>query len=153
MVTVPAPVPATPTPQVAPGSGRLAVELRRFAVVGAVSTVLQLGLFAALHLAVAAQAANVVSLALSTVVNTAANGSWTFRGRRAARRSATSAQVLAFGVFALTWAATSAALTLLEAAAPAAPLWLAVGAVAAGTALSTVVRFVAMRHWIFARRR
>ncbi len=126
-------------------------ELGRFAVVGAASTVVQLGLFAALHVVLDAQPANFVALVLSTVFNTSVNGSWTFRERRGTGRPTLVSQLLALGVFGLTWAATSLALTLVDAAVPDASLLLKILAVAAGTAASTVVRFLAMRHWIFAR--
>lgn len=132
-------------------SAALRGEIGKFAVVGAASTVVQLGLFALLHLALEAQPANFVALVLSTVFNTSVNGSWTFRERRGTGRSTLTSQLLALGVFGLTWAATSLALALIDAAVPDASLLLKIMAVAAGTAVSTIVRFLAMRQWIFPR--
>ena len=127
---------------------RLGGQLVRFAGVGVVSTVLHLGLFALLRLgAESAQVANLVALALATMANTAMNRRWTFgvRGRdRAARQ-----QAQALTVFALTLLMTSGSLGLLALWAPGAPTWLQTGVLAVATAVSTVVRFVAMRRWIF----
>ncbi len=129
------------------GAG-LSRQLARFAGVGVVSTALHLGLFALLRLGVdSAQVANLVALALATVANTAMNRRWTFgvRGRERAGRQ----QAQALAVFGLTLLMTSGSLALLEVWAPGAPAWLQTGVLAAATAVSTVARFVAMRHWIF----
>jgi putative flippase GtrA len=129
-------------------SARLDGQLVRFAGVGAVSTVLHLGLFALLRLGIeSAQVANLIALAVATVANTAMNRRWTFgmRGRERAARQ----QAQALVVFALTLLMTSGALGLLGLWAPGAPTWLQTVVLAVATAVSTVVRFVAMRHWIF----
>lgn len=70
-----------------PGA-ELATQLGRFATIGVASTVLHLGLFAALTGVLGALAANLVALLVSTVLNTAANRAWTFevRGRQDALR-------------------------------------------------------------------
>jgi putative flippase GtrA len=135
-----------------PGSGAaaggLGRQVRRFAAVGVVSTVVHLGLFAALtHTVGSAQAANLTALLLATVVNTALNRRWTFevRGAGAARH-----QLQGLGVFALTWGMTAGALGLLQAVAPSASTATQTVVVAVATALSTLVRFAAMRWWIFA---
>ncbi len=122
-------------------------QVGRFAVVGALCTVLHLGLFAVLHHWWSAQVANVGALVLATVVNTALNRTWTFHatGSGAARQ-----QVQAFGVFLLTWGATSGGLAVLDALAPQAGTAVKTLALGAATAVSTMVRFVVMRRWIFA---
>ena len=123
-------------------------QLVRFAGVGVVSTVLHLGLFALLRLGVeSAQAANLLALTLATVANTAMNRRWTFgvRGRERAARQ----QAQALVVFGLTLLMTSGSLGVLGVWAPGAPAWLQTGVLALATAVSTVVRFVAMRRWIF----
>lgn len=140
-------------------------QVLRFAVVGAITTVLHLGLFTVLMAlggpdalrALNAQEANVVALAVATVVNTALNRAWTFSGNTTATSASRRGvalrlreQTQAFGVFLLTWGATSGALALLAAARPDASPVVTVSALAAATATSTVVRFVAMRWWIFA---
>ncbi len=159
-------------------------QVLRFAVVGASTTVLHLGLFTVLMAlggpdavgAVNAQEANVVALAVATVVNTALNRAWTFGGNAGPSDHGTAAgnaganagaragagtsrrgvalrlreQTQAFGVFLLTWGATSGGLAVLAATRPDASPVVTVSALAAATATSTVVRFVAMRWWIFA---
>ena len=112
-------------------------QVGRFAVVGLVCTVVHLGLFTIFHRWWDSQVANLVALV-----------SWTFRSAR--RGNWVRQQAQALGVFLLTWAATSGGLALLESGWPNAPVWGKVLALAAATALSTVVRFVAMRRWIFA---
>lgn len=120
-----------------------------FALVGVASTVLHLGLFALLRQEVASAAlANAVALLVATVANTSWNRRWTFgvRGRVGAARQ----QVQALVVFAMTLALTTAGLGLLHAVTPSAPTWVETGAVAVMTAVSTVLKFVLMRTWIFA---
>jgi len=141
-------------PAVLDGPARLRGQLGRFAVVGGVSTIVHLGLFAVLDQAgdvagLAGQLANLIALTVATIVNTALNRSWTFgvRGPGALRQHAA-----AFAVFLLTWAGTAGGLGLLHTLRPGASTWLSVAALALGTGVSTVVRFVAMRQWIFARR-
>ncbi|MEO5981546.1 MAG: bifunctional glycosyltransferase family 2/GtrA family protein [Pedococcus sp.] len=130
----------------APG-GSTWQQLQRFAAVGVVSTVVHLGLFAALSTGVdSAQVANLSALLVATVANTALNRRWTFgiQGRGAARH-----QLQGLVIFGITWLMTAGALGLLHliAAAPATAVQTAVVAVA--TAGSTVVRFLAMRSWMF----
>ena len=60
---------------------RLRGQVARFAVIGVGSTVLHLGLLAALTGPFGAQVANLVGLVVSTVANTAANRAWTFQVR------------------------------------------------------------------------
>ena len=129
------------------GTG-LTAQALRFAGVGALSTVVHLGLFATLRSPVgSAQMANLLALLLATVANTAMNRRWTFgvRGRSHAARQ--HAQGLA--VLGVTLLMTSGALGLLHLSADAAPTWVETTVVALATACSTLVRFVAMRRWIF----
>jgi putative flippase GtrA len=128
--------------------GGLGRQLVRFAGVGMVSTAVHLGLFALLRLGVeSAQAANLIALLVATVGNTALNRRWTFGVRGRERRARQHAMSL--GVFALTLLLTSVGLGLLHLGQAAPPTWLETAAVAAATACSTLVRFVAMRRWIF----
>ena len=127
----------------------VAAGCSRFAAVGVVSTVIHLGLFASLASALAStQTANLVALLLATLVNTALNRRWTFGVRGAGRLRS---QVQGLAVFGLTWLMTAGALALLHAVVPAPATALATLVVGAATAASTVVRFVAMRSWIFRR--
>lgn len=132
-------VPLTPARQTT-------VQVARFAGVGVLSTVVHLGLFAALRGGgVPAQVANVVALVVATVGNTALNRCWTFGVRGRERALAHHAQGLA--VFAVTTAATSAALALLSRVDPSASAREQLVVVAAATAVSTAARFVVMRRW------
>ena len=123
-------------------------QVYRFAVVGALSTVVHLGLFAVLAGAgVAAQAANLVALALATAANTAANRRWTFgvRGVDGAARH----QLQGYVLFALTWLLTAAGLWLVDRFAPGAGTAARTVALAVMTGAAAAVRFVAMRTWMF----
>ncbi len=131
-----------------PASMPLRGQLARFAAVGGLCTVIQLGLFAVLDQLMPGQAANLVSLVLSTIVNTTLNRRWTFA---VSGRGAFAQQAQAFAVFLLTWGATAGGLGLLDELWPDASTAVRVVALALATGLSTVVRFVAMRRWIFAR--
>ncbi|NYG06745.1 putative flippase GtrA/glycosyltransferase involved in cell wall biosynthesis [Phycicoccus badiiscoriae] len=125
-------------------------QLTRFAAVGMASTVVHLGLFAALVAgAGSVQAANLVALLVATVVNTALNRRWTFGVSGAgALRSQTQGLV----VFGITWLLTGGALGLLHTAVASPSTAVATLVVGAATAVSTTVRFVAMRSWIFRRK-
>ena len=128
--------------------GGVSRELVVFAVVGGATTIVHLGGFVALRLAVGApQAANAVALLVAAVTNTWANRRWTFgiRGRAGVARH----QVQGLVVFALTLAMTSGGLGLLGRLAPGVPTWVETVVVAVTTAAATVVKFVAMRSWVF----
>jgi putative flippase GtrA len=126
---------------------RLRGQVARFAVIGAGSTALHLGLLAAFTTPLGAQVANLVGLVVSTVANTAANRAWTFQVRGTDRMARHHVQALV--VFAITWVSSSAALELLDVAWPNASTLSTVAVVAVANAVSTVVRFLAMRSWIF----
>ncbi|MGE9807193.1 glycosyltransferase [Janibacter sp. G1551] len=137
-----------------PASG-VGAHAVRFGIVGAATTVLHLALFAlltsgAIGGGVGSQTANVVALLLSTIVNTAANRRWTFgiRGPGSALRH----HLQALGVFAVTWGLTAAALAGLHAFWGDAPTAVETVVVGVANVVSTVVKFAAMRAWIFAER-
>lgn len=138
----------SPTPEPA---GQLRTHVVRFAVVGASTTVLHLGMFAVFSHALTSQLANLAALVLATVANTYLNRVWTF-GRRAGSGSQAREQLQGMLVFFVTWAATAGGLAALAATWPDAGTGVQVLALAACTAVSTAVRFVAMRYWIFATR-
>jgi putative flippase GtrA len=122
-------------------------QVTRFAAVGVLSTVMHLGLFASFVAVLASsQAANLLALLVATVANTALNRRWTFGIRGPGRLRS---QLQALTVFGLTWLMTAGGLALLHAAVVAPSTALATLVVAAATAASTAVRFVAMRSWIF----
>jgi putative flippase GtrA len=125
----------------------MARQLLRFAVVGALSTVVHLGLFAVLAVGtVPAQVANLVALLLATAANTAANRRWTFgiTGNGATRH-----QVQGYALFGVTWVLTALGLWAVTVLAPASGTSGRTAAVAIMTAVAAVVRFVAMRAWMF----
>ena len=129
-------------------AGGLPRQLVRFAAVGLVSTAVHLGLFATLASAgVASQLANGTALVIATIGNTAANRWWTFGVVGRHRLVTHHGQALL--IFAITWVASTAALAVLQAVHPAASTTSQTAVVAAANIASTVLRFVAMRSWIF----
>lgn len=127
-------------------SGR--TQFVRFVVVGIGSTVLTLAMFAAFDLLWHnSQFANFLSLSISAVLNTAVNRAWTFGVRT--NEGAATHHLQSFGVFLLTWALTSAALWAVGAYWPDASVPVKVAAILAANVFSTLVRFAAMRWWIF----
>ena len=131
---------------------RLGQQVIRFAGVGVLSTALHLGLFAALvRGGVGSLMANGVALVVATLFNTALNRAWTFGVTGRSRMVSHHGQALI--VFAITYAATTVALAVLGAVAPGAGPAVQTAVVAVANVLSTAVRFVAMRRWIFAAKR
>jgi putative flippase GtrA len=138
-LALPAEVPAT-----------LVRQLVRFAAVGVASTLAYLLLFLVLRPGLGAQAANLVALLLTAVANTAANRRLTFgvRGNEGRARH----QLQGLAVFAMGLALTSGALAAVHAwtdpsrAAEVAALVLA-------NLTATLLRFLLLRRWVFARRR
>lgn len=120
-------------------------QVARFALVGVGSTVLATGLFALLDQVMARQWANVVSLVLSTIANTAVNRRYTFGA--SGRQGAARVQAGALALLAVTIAVTAGALRLLEALVPDARTTAAVVAFVVGNALATIARFVLLRRW------
>jgi putative flippase GtrA len=139
-----------------PGSGAgaggrpargLSLQVARFTVIGVASTIAYLVLFLLLRLAMPAQAANVVSLLVTAVANTAANRRLTFgvSGRANAARH----QVKGLITFGVGLALTSGSLAMLG---PARASRLAEVSVLIGANLAaTVIRFLLYRHWVFGR--
>lgn len=151
-MTAPSPVPTTPAGPLAPARSwrrRLPTgQALRFAVVGTLSTGLHFSLFTVLDLVWSqAQLANFTALTLATVGNTAANRWWTFgvSGRAGMAKH----QAQGFVLFLVTWGATSGGLAVLHHLRPGAGTLENVGALAISTGVAMVVRFLAMRHWIF----
>ncbi len=125
-------------------SSGLAGQIGRFAGVGVASTILHLGLFAALgSVGMGQQAANLLALLIATVANTAANRRWTFGAT--GRRGRLNLQLQGLGIFALTWASTAAALALLSIAIPGAPTAVATVTVGAANVVATIAKFVLFR--------
>jgi len=125
-------------------SRNLPLQIARFTVIGVASTIAYVVLFLLLRTIMSAQSANVVSLLVTAVANTAANRRLTFgiSGRSGAARH----QVKGLIAVGICLALTSGALAL----APAHPGRLTeVGLLIAANLVATVVRFLLYRHWVF----
>ena len=129
-------------------SGRdLPLQIARFTVIGVASTIAYVVLFLLLRTIMSAQVANVVSLLVTAVANTAANRRLTFgiSGRSNAARH----QVKGLIAFGIGLALTSGALAALG---PEHPGRLAeVSVLIAANLVATVIRFLLYRHWVFGR--
>ncbi|MEO7982432.1 MAG: dolichyl-phosphate beta-glucosyltransferase [Sporichthyaceae bacterium] len=124
-------------------------QLVRFAAIGVVSTLAYLALFLAARPGLGAQAANFVALLLTAVGNTAANRRLTFGvrgGDRRGRHHAGGLAVLGLGLL-----LTSGSLAALHAwSDPSRAVELA--ALVAANLAATLLRFLLLRRWVFARR-
>ncbi|MCD9197088.1 bifunctional glycosyltransferase family 2/GtrA family protein [Aeromicrobium wangtongii] len=129
--------------------GRLGGQMIVFAVIGALSTAAYGVLYVALRTVMGAFAANALALALTAVVNTAANRRFTFglRGPENHLRQ----QLQGLLVFAAGLAVTSGTLWLMRAVGGGGHPLVEVAVLTAANLLVTVMRFVAMRMWIFRR--
>ncbi|RDI32675.1 bifunctional glycosyltransferase family 2/GtrA family protein [Rhodococcus sp. AG1013] len=119
-------------------------QLVRFAAVGAASTVAYAVLYLALHPVIGAQAANLVALLITAVLNTAANRAFTFGVRGRADAAKHQAQGLA--VFAVGLALTSGSLFALHHWLPDASKHLELAVLVAANLIATLTRFVALRR-------
>jgi putative flippase GtrA len=135
------------------GVARLAIAspVARFLGIGAVSTLAHAFLYLLLSGPLGAAAGNALALAITAVANTAANRRLTFgvRGREHLLRHHARGLV----VFAVALSVTSGSLAALHAvdAEPARAVELAV--LVAANLAATVMRFVAMKAWVFTRGR
>jgi putative flippase GtrA len=131
------------------GVARLASDspIARFVAIGVASTGAYALLFLALRTGLAAQAANVTALAITAVANTAANRRFTFgvRGRRGMVRE----HALGFAIFVTTVLITGGALALIGPTSRLAE----VAVLVASSLVATATRYVALRFWVFGRRR
>jgi putative flippase GtrA len=131
-------------PSLPSGLGR---QLRRFAIVGVACTLGQAGLYILLRNAMPALAANALSLLVMCVLNTAANRRYTFG---AAGTGRVLRQQLEAGVaFLIGLALSSAGLLVVQAIAPHASSRTELITVVCCNALTTAVRFLLMRAWVF----
>lgn len=130
-------------------AGRLKVQLVLFAAVGVVSTLAHTALYVMLRQHLAGQSANAAAMALSTIANTALNRRFTFgvSGPGAVR-----SQVQGFTVLTAGMGATAIALAILHAVTPSSSIALEVAVLSGANLCVTVLRFVAMRTWMFRHR-
>ncbi|ROR90476.1 bifunctional glycosyltransferase family 2/GtrA family protein [Nocardioides aurantiacus] len=131
------------------GRGRLGLQLGMFVLVGAASTLAYALLFVLLRSTLSPWWANALALLVTAVANTAANRRFTFgvRGRRDVVRH----QVQGLVVLAVGLAVTTGALHLVHRVSDPGPTTEVVVLTAANLAV-TVLRFVALRWWVFVRR-
>jgi glycosyltransferase involved in cell wall biosynthesis len=125
----------------------LLVTLLKFGLIGAVSTVAYMVLFALLRNDFTAQLANFLALLVTAVANTAANRRWSFdvRGRRSVLRH----QAQGLAVFFLGFAITSGSLLVLQSVAPTASRTTELAVLVAANLLATLLRFLLLRGWVF----
>ena len=123
----------------------LSLQVARFTVIGVASTIAYLALFLLLRLAMPAQAANVISLLLTAVANTAANRRLTFgiSGRSNAARH----QVKGLIAFGLGLVLTSGSLAMLGQAGRLTEICVLLAA----NLVATVIKFLLYRYWVFGR--
>ena len=135
-----------PGPGGRPARG-LSLQVARFTVIGVASTIAYLVLFLLLRLAMPAQAANVVSLLVTAVANTAANRRLTFgvSGRANAARH----QVKGLIAVGIGLALTSGSLAMLGSAR--ASRLAEVSVLIAANLAATAIRFLLYRYWVFDR--
>jgi putative flippase GtrA len=129
----------------------LSTSVARFMAVGVLSTVAYALLFLLLRAPLGPGGANALALALTAVANTQANRRFSFRIRgrdRLLRQHAMGAIV-----YALTLGLTSGAMAVLARLEPSPPRALELSVLIAASVCATVARFVALRTWVFARRR
>jgi putative flippase GtrA len=130
----------------------LATPVARFMGIGVCSTTAYALLFLLLRaLGLDAGLANGLALAATAVANTQANRRLTFgiRGRRGFVRQ----HLMGALVYVLTLGLTSGALSVLFAIAPHPSRALELAVLVAASVCATVTRYVALRTWVFARRR
>jgi glycosyltransferase involved in cell wall biosynthesis len=121
-------------------TGRVA----RFAVIGVVSTLAYVALYAGLRTAMVAQLANALALLVTAVANTTANRRMTFdvRGRTGALRH----QLQGLGVFAVALAVTSGSLAALHLTSTHPARSVEIAVLVTANLIATALRFVLLRR-------
>lgn len=127
----------------------LTKQLRGFAVVAVICTAISMTIFAGLRPFTGTQWANVISLALCSVLNTELNRRMSFgvSGRHLWWQD----QRRGLWVMLLALAMTSGSLWILHMVAPQASLVVELVVIVLGNVASAVTRFLLLRYWIFRR--
>ncbi len=135
------------------GVGRLLLQrpVARFLAIGVVSTLAYALLYLVLRGPLGAAGANALALAMTAVGNTQANRRFTFRirGRAGLVRQHAAGAV----VYLIALGLTAGALDVLTRLDHHPSRLLEVAVLVAATTVATVTRYVALRSWVFARRR
>ncbi len=128
-------------------SGGLSLQIARFVAIGVISTAAYVLLFLLFRGFMPAQAANVISLLVTAVANTAANRRVTFgiSGRVNAARQQFKG-LIAFGAG---LALTSGALAALYSGSAQPSRGAEISVLVAANLVATVLRFLLYRHWVF----
>jgi len=121
-------------------------QLVRFAIVGVTSTLAYIVLYLLLQPLLGGQGANLVSLLITAVGNTAANRAFTFGVR--GRGDAMTHQFQGLAIFGFGLAITSGSLFALHRWAPDAPVVVELGVLVFANLVATLARFVGLR-WVF----
>jgi putative flippase GtrA len=122
-------------------------QLSSFAVIGVISTIAYLALYLILRQLAPAVLANAVALFATAIANTAANRRFTFGVTGTA--DALKHQVEGGIAFIIGLVLSTATLAVVRVAAPGASHVVELAALVGANALSTVVRFLLMRVWVF----
>ena len=132
-----------------PVESSLPLQIARFAVVGVGSTIAYLGLYLLLRGSMPAQAANLISLLVTAVANTAANRRLTFgiSGRPNAARH----QFKGLLTFAIGLALTAASLAVLDASSPHPGRGTEIAVLLAANLVAAALRLALYRSWVFGR--
>ncbi len=127
----------------------MAGQVIRFVSVGVASTIAFALLYLLLHTHVGAQTANFLALAITAVLNTAANRRFTFgvRGRTGLVRH----HLFGWAVFLFGWAVTAGSLAALHLAVPDSSRGVELAVLIIANLVATATRFAGLR-WIFVRR-
>jgi glycosyltransferase involved in cell wall biosynthesis len=135
------------------GVARLLASMRltRFLAIGVCSTIAYALLYLLLRGPLGAGGANALALAITAVANTQANRFLTFgvRGRAGLLRHHAQGAL----VYLLTLGLTAGALATLQALDPSPPRALEVAVLVVASLGATVTRYLALRSWVFTRRR
>jgi putative flippase GtrA len=128
-----------------------AAPIARFLAIGVASTIAYALLYLLLRAPLGAGGANALALALTAVANTQANRRFTFqiRGRAGLLRQHGAGAL----VYLIALGLTAGALDVLNGVDPHPGRLLEVAVLVAATTVATVTRYVALRSWVFARRR
>jgi putative flippase GtrA len=142
----PEPRPIHPDAVLARRDTGLLWQVLSFAVIGGLSTVATLALYALFRQWWPPLAANLVALVLTTLINTEANRRLTFIGARGSSGRVHLQGLLVFGLY---YALTSGALLALDAAVRAPSRMLELTVLLAASVVGTAGRFVLLRAWVF----
>ncbi|HWC83106.1 MAG TPA: bifunctional glycosyltransferase family 2/GtrA family protein [Pseudonocardiaceae bacterium] len=142
----PEPRPMHPDAVLARRDTGLLWQVLSFAVIGGLSTVATLALYALLRQWWPPLAANLVALTLTTLLNTEANRRLTFVGVRGSSGRVHLQGLLVFGLY---YALTSGALLVLDATVAAPSRMLELAVLLAASVVGTAGRFLLLRAWVF----